>query len=111
MDVRYIPTSLYIIPLGQLDYRGNTYESWCGFLRVIKGDHVVMRKVLNDGNLYRLIDRVVENKKQVIIGDHSPKFGGEITMCTICGDHIFKMDLHVGDALNTFLVMWWSYIK
>lgn len=56
-------------------------------------DYIVMRGVLNDENLYKLIDRVVDNKKQVTIGEPSPQVDKEVNGCTAfdgrVSDHIF----------------------
>ena len=57
--VRHIPTySHNLISLGQLDRRGCTYETRDGVLRVKKGGYVMMRGVLEEGNLYSLVGSV-----------------------------------------------------
>lgn len=44
---------------------------------MMKVSHVVMR-VLDEGNVYKLIGRVVDNRNRVIIGEPISHLGGEV---------------------------------
>jgi len=59
--VIHIPTCLQnLISLSQLDRRGCTYETRGEVLRVKKDGRVVMKEVLEVGNLYSLVGSVVD---------------------------------------------------
>ena len=60
-----------------------------------KGDRVVMRGVLEAGNLYRLIGSVVDSGRRVTVEEPSPQQGGEVNLVTA---DVLDMGLHVDDA-------------
>jgi len=82
--VRHIPIcSENLISLGQLDRRGCTYETRGGVLRVKKDGHVVMRGVLEVGNLYSLVGFVSEFGKRMTFEEPSSQQGGEVNIVII----------------------------
>ena len=101
--VRHIPTCSHnLISLGQLDRRGCTYETRGGVLRVKKGGRVMMRGVLEEGNLYSLVGSVVNSGRRVTVEEPSPQQGGEVNMVTADGpnveDHGIDKGLDVDDT-------------
>jgi len=99
----HIPTcSENLISLGQLDRRGCTYETRGGVLRVKKGGRVVMRGVLQVGNLYSLVGSVAEFGKRMTVEEPSSQQGGEVNLVIACDaqmeDHVLDRGLHVDDA-------------
>ena len=100
--VRHVPASSHnLISLGQLDRRGCTYDTQGGVLRVKKGGRVVMRGVLEEGNLYRLVGSMVDCGRRVTVEEPSPQQGGEVNLVTADGskveDHGIDRGLHVDD--------------
>lgn len=102
-DVGHVPISSHnLISLDRLDRHGCIYKTRGEVLTVKKSDHIMMRGVLNDRNLYRLVGRVVNNRKSMIAEEPSPRVGGEVNVCTAFDGRVssrtLDRGLHFDDA-------------